>query len=184
MEFLKAHLGSEFHPEEFSVPIHEQRFPKKAIITDYGQIERKLYFISKGLVQLSILHDGEESIIEFMSDNSFVSSYTSFLKQIPSDCQITTLIETEMEVIQFSDLQQAYHHSLITNKIGRIFTEEIYMLKSKREKDLLTKSANERYAELLAERPDILKLVPVNKIAKYLGLKPESLSRIRKSIIS
>jgi CRP-like cAMP-binding protein len=177
-------MGSGFDPAEFPVTITEQFFPKKAIITDYGQIERKLYFINKGLVQLGITHDGEESIIEFMSDNSFVSSYTSFLKQIPSDCRITALVECEMEVIHYSDLQRAYLSSLVANKIGRVFTEQIYILKTKREKDFLTKSAQERYAELIAERPDILKLVPVNKIAKYLGVQPESLSRIRKSIIS
>jgi hypothetical protein len=80
--------------------------------------------------------------------------------------------------------QQAYRSSLIANKIGRVLTEHIYMHKTKCEKDFLTKSAQERYAALIFTRPDILKLVPVNKIAKYLGVHPESLSRIRKSIIS
>jgi len=48
----------------------------------------------------------------------------------------------------------------------------------------LTKSAQERYDELLSKRPDLIRLVPVNKIAKYLGIHPESLSRLRKNLFS
>jgi CRP-like cAMP-binding protein len=185
LDFLNTKFENFFKEEtEFPIPLNNTRFKKGAIITDYGQTERKLYFIDSGLVQLTILHDGEERIVEFFPQGTFVCAYTSFLKQEPSDVRLTALIECEMEVVQYSDLQQAYRSSLIANKIGRVLTEHIYMHKAKREKDFLTKSAQERYAELISTRPDILKLVPVNKIAKYLGVHPESLSRIRKSIIS
>ena len=181
LAFLKYKLGLVFSdPDEFPTPIGEQIFEKGAVITDYGQVERKIYFIDKGLVQLTVLHDGEERIVEFFSDTSFVSSYSSFIRQEPSDCRITALTSCEMEVIKHSDLQKAYETSLLANKIGRIFTEQIYMVKGKREKDFLSKSAVERYEELVATRPDIIRLVPVNKIANYLGLHPESLSRIRR----
>jgi len=182
LAFLKDKLGLVFNdPDDFPTPIGEQVFEKGAVITDYGQVERKIYFIDKGLVQLTVLHDGEERIVEFFSEHSFVSSYSSFIKQEPSDCRITTLTSCETEVIRHSDLQKAYETSLLANKIGRIFTEQIYMVKGKREKDFLSKSAVERYEELVATRPDIIRLVLVNKIAKYLGLHPESLSRIRRS---
>lgn len=184
-EFLNLKFGDVFHDKaEFSIPTKEHFFRKGAIITDYGQIERKLYFINGGLVQLTMLHDGEERIVEFFSGDNFVCAYTSFLRQEVSDVRITSLTDCKMEIIQYSDLQEAYRTSLLANKLGRLFTEQIYIIKTKREKDFLTKSAQERYKELIAARPDILKLVPVNKIAKYLGVHPESLSRIRKSIIS
>jgi CRP-like cAMP-binding protein len=149
-----------------------------------GQVERKLYFINRGIVQLTMLHDGEEKIIDFFFPDSFVCSYTSFLKQEPSDVKLTALAECQAEVIQYQELQDAYRTSLLINKLGRLLTEQIYIIKTKREKDFLTKSAQERYADLLSVRPDILKLIPINKIAKYLGIHPESLSRIRKSVIS
>jgi len=185
LEFLNIKFGNLLKDEtEFPIQLSSSVFNKGDLITDYGQIERKLYFINNGLIQLTILHEGEERIVEFFSQDNFVCAYTSFLKQEPSDVRLTALMECEMDIIQYSDLQQAYRTSLIANKIGRILTEQIYMHKTKREKDFLTKSAQERYEELLLARPDILKLVPVNKIAKYLGVHPESLSRIRKSIIS
>jgi hypothetical protein len=129
-----------------------------------------------------MLHDGEEKIIDFFFENNFVCAYTSFLKQEPSDVRVTALIECQTEVILYSDLQKAYDRSLIANKIGRMMTEQIYVVKTRREKDFLTKSAEERSTDLIDSRPDILKLIPVHKIAKYLGLHPES--RIRKSFIS
>jgi hypothetical protein len=63
----------------------------------------------------------------------------------------------------------------------RMMTGQIYIIKTRLEKDFLNKSAQERFADLIASRPNILKLIPVHKIAKYLGLHPGSLSRIRKS---
>jgi CRP-like cAMP-binding protein len=183
LEFLNTRFSQLLSSDEsFPVKLHEQQFKKGSVLTDYGQVERKVYFINNGLVQLAILHEGEERIIEFFSENNFVSSYTSFLRQEPSDCRLTALVNCEMEVLYHDELVKAYETSLLANKIGRIFTEKIYSLKTQREKDFLTKSAAERYADLIASRPDILKVVPVKKIAQYLGLHPESLSRIRKSI--
>ena len=183
--YLNAKFKTAFNEAfGFFVPISHQSFEKGAVITDYSQIERRLYFINKGFVELTMLHEGEERIIEFFFENSFVCAFTSFLKQEPTDVRVRALTHCDMEVILYSDLQEAYKTSLEANKLGRILTEQIYMIKAKREKDFLTKSAQERYAELVALRPDILKLIPVNKIAKYLGLHPESLSRIRKMHIS
>jgi CRP-like cAMP-binding protein len=183
--YLKTHFkGDPSTPDQFPISLTNQAFNKDAIITEYGQIERKLYFINSGIVQLTMLNDGEEKIIDFFFENNFVCAYTSFLKQEWSDVRVTALTECQTEVISYSDLQKAYDTSLIANKIGRIMTEQIYIVKTRREKDFLTKSARERYADLIAARPDILKRIPVHKIAKYLGLHPESLSRIRKSFIS
>jgi CRP-like cAMP-binding protein len=144
-------------------------------------VEKKLYFINEGFVQITMLHEGEEKIIDFFFPDTFVCAFSSFLKQEPSDSRLTALVDCTMEVIQHNDLQEAYKSSLVANQLGRLLTEQIYMVKAKREKDFLTKSAQERYLELIAQRPDILKLIPVNKIAKYLGVHPESLSRIRRS---
>ena len=183
LEYLNGQFGNAFKDNStFPVSIKEVVFPKGSIITDYGQIERKLYFINSGLVQLTMLHEGEEKIIDFFSANEFVCSYTSFLKQEASDVRLTALVDCQTEVILYNDLQEAYRTSFVANQLGRLFTEQIYMVKTKREKDFLTKSAKERYTDLISERPEIFRSVGVNKIAKYLRLHPESLSRIRRTI--
>jgi CRP-like cAMP-binding protein len=163
--YLKTHFRADFSDtDQLPIILSNQVFKKDAIITDYGQKERRIYFINSGIVQLTMLHDGEEKIIDFFFENNFVCAYTSFLKQEPSDVRVTALLECQTEVILYSDLQKAYDTSLIANKIGRMMTEQIYIVKTRREKDFLTKSAQERYADLIASRPDILKLIPVHKI--------------------
>ena len=73
LESLNTKFENFFKDEkEFPIPINRGVFSKGAITTDYGQVERKLYFMNSGLVQLTILHDGEEKIAEFFSQGTFV----------------------------------------------------------------------------------------------------------------
>lgn len=177
--YFKEDLGDNDIPD-----FKNQEFSKGDIITRYGQVEKKMYFINSGIVQFSILRDVEEKIIEFFFPNEFFCSYTSFIMQEPSDTQITALTDCQFEVLHYDELQAAYNTSLLANKLGRVLTEQIYIRKTRREKDFLIKSAEERYKDLISNRPELIQLIPVNKIAKYLGIHPESLSRIRKDIIS
>jgi CRP-like cAMP-binding protein len=126
--------------------------------------------------------NGEEHILEFFFPNSFFSSYTSFLTQQASQVEVETLTDCEVEVIRYEDMQKAYQTSLLANKLGRMVAEKYYIHKTNREKDFMLKSATERYNELLSFRPELVQQIPVHMIAKYLGIKPESLSRIRKEI--
>ncbi|MGB3780998.1 MAG: Crp/Fnr family transcriptional regulator [Tunicatimonas sp.] len=160
----------------------ERFFSKNEIITAFGQVESQAYYLTEGLVEVSLLEDGQEKIIEFFSPYCFFSSYTSFLTQAPSDAQVIALANCRTEVIAYHDLQKAYRASLLANQLGRYVTEQLYIARTRREKDFLTKSAEHRYRTLVKERPDLVAQVPVHKIAKYLGIHPESLSRIRKQI--
>ena len=125
-----------------------------------------------------------EKIIDFFFENEMVCGYTSFLTQLPTDVKIVALMECEIEMISRKDLLKVYETSLDANKFGRILTEQGYIRKSNREKDFLTKTAEERYTEMFLTHSEYISHIPVNKIAKYLGIHPESLSRIRKNINS
>jgi CRP-like cAMP-binding protein len=184
---LLTFLNSQFHTaytseEELPFRSMQKTIPKGTVLTDYGKIERNIYFINSGIIQVTLQRDIEEKIIDFFFPESFVCSYSSFILQIPSDVRVSALTDCEVEIISHDNIQMAYNESFFANKMGRILTEQIFIIKSQREKDFLTKSAEERYAELVSRRPDIIKLIPGYKIAQYLGIKPESLSRIRKDI--
>jgi CRP-like cAMP-binding protein len=182
---LLTFLNNLFHTsytteEELPFRSVQKVIPKGTVLTDYGKIERHTYFINSGIIQVTLLRDIEEKIIDFFFPETFVCSYTSFILQIPSDVRVSALTDCVVEALSHDDIQAAYNDSFFANKMGRVLTEQIFIIKSKREKDFLTKSAEERYAELVTRRPDIIKLIPGYKIAQYLGIKPESLSRIRK----
>ncbi len=183
-EFYNKHLKINLQSnEDLHLNIIEKKIPKGKILTDYGQVERHVYFLQSGVVQMTVLGDGIEKIIDFFGKDTFVCSYASLLTQQPSDVQVISLTDCVVEVFTFEDLQKAYKTSLIINQIGRMVTEWNYIIKVKREKDFLLKTAEERYAALLTEKPDVVAELPVNKIAKYLGIHPESLSRIRKKVV-
>ncbi len=182
-EFYYSILGTSMSSDEgIPFPVKKIHLEKGTIITKYGQIESAVYFINKGIVEMTIKSYMTEKIIDFFFENEVVSAYTSFLNQLPTDVQISALMDCELEMISREDLMKTYEISLDVNKFGRILTEHGYIRKSNREKDLLTKTAEERYAEMFQTKAEYINNIPVNKIAKYLGIHPESLSRIRKKI--
>jgi CRP-like cAMP-binding protein len=164
--------------------VKTKSFSKNETITDYGVIESQIYFLKSGIIQVSIAHNDEEKILDFFFKNHFFCSYTSLLKQLPSDVKLIALTNCEVEIINYLEINKLHETSLITNKLGRILNERLYLRKVKREKEFLVKSAFERYNDLLIENPEFINNIPLNKIAKYLGILPESLSRIRKQIVS
>lgn len=184
IDFYNKILKASFTYSDLPFPVKKVTVLKGISITTYGQVEDSLYFMNKGIVEMTIKSYMTEKIIDFFFENDFFCGYTSFLDQLPTDVQITTLMDSEMEIIERKDLMSAYEFSLEANKFGRIATEHGYIRKSNREKDLLTKTAEERYAEMFRTRSRYISNIPVNKIAKYLGIHPESLSRIRNKMNS
>jgi CRP-like cAMP-binding protein len=157
---------------------------KGQVLTDFDQVESNTYFLRAGLVELSIMSYQTLKTIDFFFAGEFVCAYTSFLTQQPSDVRVVVVADGEAEVVRYQDLQQAYKTSSTANFVGRIINEQAYLRKAKREKDFLTKTAEERYQELISQHPEYVMQIPVNKIARYLGIHPESLSRIRKNLTS
>ncbi|MBK7763375.1 MAG: Crp/Fnr family transcriptional regulator [Bacteroidetes bacterium] len=181
--FIANYIDTDYKVEDdLPFPVTIKEIPKNTIITQIGQVEKYAYFLLSGIAKIDMIRNGEESILEFFFPGSFFSSYTSFLSQKGSDVELMTLSDCAVEVIKYEDMQTAYKHSLLANKLGRIVIEQYYIHKTNREKGFLTKSATERYRELLNFRPELVQQIPVKMIAQYLGIQPESLSRIRKEI--
>ncbi len=177
-------LGDSAHSsEKFPIfPTYRIKLKKGQILTQFDEIERKAYFLINGILESSIRKDGEFRIIDFVFPLNFACSYTSFLQQTPSDIQVKAITDCEVEYFLKEDLEEAYKTSLTANRFGRHVIENFFISKLKRENDFLTKSAKERYQNLLIDHPEFIQNIPVNKIAKYLGIHPESLSRIRAEI--
>src|SRR5262245_27759466 len=131
---LKENISSY---EELPFPVHKKTFKKKTILTRYGQVESNTYFINAGIIELKIKSYTSEKILDFFFAHEMVACFTSFLLQQPSDAEMTTLTDCELEVISYHDLQNAYKTSLQTNQLGRMLTEHAYLRKAQREKDLL-----------------------------------------------
>ncbi|MDN5627752.1 MAG: Crp/Fnr family transcriptional regulator, partial [Weeksellaceae bacterium] len=80
------------------------------------------------------------------------------------------------------DLDYIYENTIIGDRIGRKIAESLYVKKMKREQSLLEDSAQKKYEDLLKEQPELILNIPLKYIASYIGIRPQSLSRIRKQI--
>ena len=169
----------------FISKLHRRIITKKSVFIKVNQIENHISFIESGIVRLFIPKDNPEKEITFgfSFKNQFVSAYDSFLTQSPSNYQLQALTETAMLSISYKDLQSVYKSTQIGNLIGRLTAEDLFLIKSKREQDLLNLNAEQRYLKLFKERPELLKSVPLKYISSYIGVTAQALSRIRKRLV-
>lgn len=166
----------------FSSKLKEVKLDKNTTLLKLGKTETHLSFISKGIVRFYIPKEESDLTFGFVFENDFVTAYDSLLTQTPSEYQIETLTETILWQISYKDLQEVYQKTSTGNIIGRKMAENMYLIKSKRELSLLSKTAEERYLSLFSERPKLLQYIPLKYIASYIGVTPQALSRIRKRI--
>ena len=169
----------------FISKLHRRIITKKSVFIKVNQIENHISFIESGIVRLFIPRDNPEKEITFgfSFKNQFVSAYDSFLTQLPSNYQLQTLTETAMLSISYKDLQSVYKSTQIGNFIGRLTAEDLFLIKSKREQNLLNLNAEQRYLKLFKERPELLKSVPLKYVSSYIGVTAQALSRIRKRLV-
>lgn len=189
MQQIKAHLDqiatiSNEDWDFFTSKLQRRVIPKKTNFLKLDDIENYISFIESGVVRLYIPKENPEKEITFgfSFKDQFISAYDSFLTQTPSAYQLQTLTETTLLSITYNDLQEVYNKTQIGNLIGRLTAERLFLLKSKREQNLLNLTAEERYMKLFKERPELLKVIPLKYISSYIGVTPQALSRIRKRL--
>ena len=140
-------------------------------------------FVNKGVLRMYYLSpDGKEINTMFFFENDFVTSFQSLLLQKPGRYFIQALEDCELITVAYDMLQNAYEHSHLWDKFGRIIAEKSYIISEKRIESLLFLDAEERYLNLVKTYPRVFEQVPLYHIASYLGIERESLSRLRKKL--
>jgi len=147
-----------------------------------GQYVNKVGFITKGCMMCVYHKDGKEYIDEFSIENEFITDYFSFLTDTPSSKDVKCLEDCEIFVLQKEDLYSLYEKSHKFERIGRLIAEGLFMNWEQKSKSLVLDTAEERYVKLIKERPSISQRVPQYLIASFLGVTPETVSRIRNKL--
>jgi CRP-like cAMP-binding protein len=92
------------------------------------------------------------------------------------------LVDSEVLLLNYADTQELYEKVPVWQKFGRLIAEFILVRIVQRNKAMLFLSPEDQYLNLMKERPKVISNIPQHYIASYLGIKPESLSRIRKRL--
>jgi CRP-like cAMP-binding protein len=146
-----------------------------------GQIVSSLFILETGLVRSFYIKNDREINSWFGFENIILGSILPLFYKIPSVENIQFLEESTLYYIESNDLNEMYRKYNQMNTIGRIMTEEYCKILEDRVTSLQTQSAEERYKFLLEYQPDAIQRISLGHIASYLGIKQETLSRIRKN---
>jgi CRP-like cAMP-binding protein len=158
--------------------------PKNNIAEEENKIPAHLYFITKGFMRLFYYDDhGDEVTTLIASPNNFITPFLDFIHQKKSNLNLDSITDCEFLRIERSKLVELIDKNENFKNFSLIIFEQAMANTNIRANDLATLSAELRYKKLLEEQPEIIQKVPVQYIATYLGIKPQSLSRIRKQII-
>lgn len=179
-----AHFEAAALPWDRLAPLTQLiRYTKNEIIKPAHTQERSLYYIIEGSGGVFSLKCNKMVCLELCYEKEFFGDYSSLLLGVPSPLETQVLEYSYLLKIPFQALQTFYEQqgSLLKEKIGRMAAEYLYIAKQQQLLDLQTLTAEERYCQLLVRQPQVLQRTPVKYIASYLGITPESLSRIRRN---
>ncbi len=175
--------------KQFSQHVKIKKYKKNEIIHHIGDVFKNIMFINSGIARSYIIkEDGKDFTwyIHFSNDNSanlknfFIVDYASFTHQEPSKMNFEALQDCEVFIIEYEVLEKLYNSDIKWQFLGRIIAQEAYHLTHHRTISLLTLTAKERLDNLIEEYPNIFEKVPHYHIASFLGIAPQSLSRLRK----
>lgn len=154
---------------------------KKKDLLVAGDTCKYIYFITKGCLRSFYIDSkGVEHIYQIRMDNNWISDLESFFTQKPSKYNIEAIEDTQMLRIPFERMEQLYTEVPKLERYFRILFQKAYINALKRLNATMWETAMDRYNNMLKEHPDMFQRVPLAYIASYLGITPESLSRIRK----
>jgi CRP/FNR family transcriptional regulator, anaerobic regulatory protein len=158
-------------------------FAKNEIIEEQNKIPEYLYFIVSGFMRLFYYDDnGDEVTTQINHSNNFTASYMRFIHGIKAKENVECITDCSLLRISKPNLRTLIDTSDNFKVFSLMIFEQAITIAENRADDLATLSAEQRYKKLLQQKPEILQNVPIQYIASYLGMKPESLSRIRRQI--
>jgi CRP-like cAMP-binding protein len=156
-----------------------KKIPKGNYFVEEGKTSKHLAFISKGLFQYFYLKDGKEITTYVSGENTFLASLSSFYKQKPSKEFVRALADSELWILHHDDLQKlkTKNDAFKAFYIGAM--ENLVTAMDETRSNLIILTAEERYALLMKEEPELLQQIPLQYLASILGVTPRHLSRIR-----
>lgn len=168
------------------IPIFESinsrvEYNDKQYLLHAGDFCQDVFFIVKGIVRIGVFDQNNNDItINFRQEREFVSDYKSFMKNEPASFFIQALEDTICFKTDRYGMKKMYDETESGNLIGRKILENIFFELYEMLISFHRDSAEIRYLKLLEEKGDLINRIPQNYLASFIGIKPQSLSRIKR----
>ncbi len=162
--------------------LEHRTYKKNKVIKEAGQTEHNIDIIIKGSIGVFFWTDNHPRCIDLFYEDYFSCDYMSYIEAKPSELFVQVLETTDVFSISRTKIQELSEESLMGNKIIRAAAQSLFLHKQRQQIEMLTLTAEERYKKMLKEQPDRIHRTASKHIASYLGITPESLSRIRNKV--
>ncbi len=179
-----AQLSEEEKQRLFTIS-EVRQVSKGTFLEKPGRKATQLRFVFSGVYRVYQIMEGKEitSYFHYAFRNPVIGAFESLLTEESSKVYVECLVPGTLIELRYKDWVTLYKESLSFTNIARIFAEKNYVLALERIESLQYQSASDRYALFLKQYPSLLQQIPQHYVASYLGIAPESLSRIRKKTV-
>lgn len=184
---IETKINQKLTEEEFEklsdwfIPI---KLENKMQFVKEGQVSRNLYFVDSGATHTFIIDKkGETHTVQFGFEGYWVGDMYSFFSGNPAIFNLETLEPTTLFAMKHVDFEKACVEIPKFEMFFRILVQNGYLSSLQRIAKSFSEDAEQRYLTLLKNHPDLPQRVPQYLVASYLGIKPQSLSRIRQNLI-
>lgn len=174
---------SEEEVEAIDETMHVQHYEKGTVLLKPGQISSEAYFVLEGLVRQYYLIDGVEKTSDFFSDEQWVVSLNNIHPTNPSTHYLECCTDCSLVVGNSRKGEDLYKKFQNLATISRKLMERVFTDQQQKMEAFTINTPMLRYQNLLKSRPDLFQRIPQYQIASYIGITPESLSRIKKRIL-
>ncbi len=156
---------------------------KKMLLLRQGEVCKFEAYIIKGCMKKYYIdQNGDEVILQFAVEDWWISDINSFSEQKPSNLFIEAMEDTELLLIDYESKEGLYREIPQLERVFRLMLQRAYAVLENRFYATVAHSAEERYLDFIKRYPSIPQRVPQQQIASYLGITPESLSRIKSNL--
>jgi len=164
----------------FTSILRLKKLKKKQYLLQEGDITRHEYFVNKGCLRTYTIDEkGQEHIIQFAIEDWWTGDMYSFLTQTPARYTIDALEDAELLSLEKNAMEELYIKIPKFEKFFRHLLQNAFIAGQSRIIDMISLSADDRYCNFVTQYPSMERRLPKKQIASYLGIKPESLSRLR-----
>tara|TARA_R110002111_G_scaffold212848_6_gene276067 strand:- start:3897 stop:4478 length:582 start_codon:yes stop_codon:yes gene_type:complete len=164
--------------------VDKKSFRKNEMIFTEGEIANDIFFVTKGCVRLFYNVDGNDKTAFFYTEGQFICAGESYTFNIPAIENYQAIENTEIFVFGKSKINRLLEQAPKFEVIARIATENELITCQRVIASFVTKSAEERYVDLLNTQGELFQRVPQQYIASFLGVSPETLSRIKTRVFN
>jgi CRP-like cAMP-binding protein len=185
------HLKDKFpqltdHWEKYAGLYRREEVPARTILLREGEVSKKSFFIEKGCLRAGFNQNGKDITFQFLFENEVISSAESFRKNIPSMLTIETVEPCVLQVLAKKDYEVIMSElrtqpALLISLLDIAFERQLHYMKEFL--SFIRDTPQQRYLNLLKEKPQVVKRVPQHYIASYLGITTVHLSRIKNKIL-